>query len=309
MNKKIPRHAKDIIQKIVADQFQDALLQWYGLELPRITGALPTHIPEITIQERILDYVFALEDGTLMHIEFQSKISKLDRFAHYSLALATHHQRLVRTIIVYLGNVEKAPDTVRYGSVFFSVTNVYLAHMDGQRVSKRLKSKIQTEQTWNACDMLDLTFLPFMKHASKTPAERAHFAASLAQRLPYPQSLYATALIAGLTGATTDSHVLKSIKEVIRMNQLIRELEQEAIQRGWQTGYNEGREEGREEGHLEAAIAIIASLLAQKFGSVPTHIWDRLRRVDYAILVQELPAFIMASETFEDITSWLSRQS
>ena len=53
---------KDIVSKILAENFKSKSLGVYGLDLPRIVRALPTNLPEISANELRIDHIFELED-------------------------------------------------------------------------------------------------------------------------------------------------------------------------------------------------------------------------------------------------------
>ena len=49
---------KDVMSKILAENFKDKSLKVYGLDLPKIKGILPTNLPEIHVNEMKLDNSF-----------------------------------------------------------------------------------------------------------------------------------------------------------------------------------------------------------------------------------------------------------
>ncbi|MEW5953343.1 MAG: hypothetical protein AB1815_06280, partial [Bacillota bacterium] len=65
----VTRQANDVIMKAVAETFKDRTLKIFGLNTPRITAVIPTVLPVVEIKENRTDYIFLLEDNTLLHLE------------------------------------------------------------------------------------------------------------------------------------------------------------------------------------------------------------------------------------------------
>lgn len=55
---------KDIMSKILVEQFKGKPLKVYGLNLPDIVNAEPTNLPAVEANELRLDNLFHLADGT-----------------------------------------------------------------------------------------------------------------------------------------------------------------------------------------------------------------------------------------------------
>lgn len=243
----IPRNAKDIIQKVLADVLKDTLVEWFGLDIPSIVSVLPSHLPTVEIHDRTVDSIFVTADEQLLHLEFQStSIPSLDRFAHYALTLATTHRKKVRTIVIYTAPIDTAPEEIDYGSVKLTVHNILIAKKDGQSTWARLQNT--PAEIWTTHDDLDLAFLPFMCDPTTTAKQRAIHAVEHLLNLPVGHRRFAGALIAGMTSTFLDPTVVKLIKEAIKMNELIRQLEEEAIERGLSKGFQQGIQEGVQQG-------------------------------------------------------------
>lgn len=239
MDDSISREAKDLVQKMIADVFQSSLTEWYGLSDMRIIATRPSAVPLISVQEHLLDRVFELADHSLLHLEFQStREHTLYRFYRCAVVLTLQYQQPIRTVVVYLVPMRDAPTRLDLGSVDYSVQNISIADKDGHAIWERLRTL--PPDGWSEGDVLDLAFFPFMEDP-RPQAERAMLAARLAGTIPGGMGRLASAFIVGLTSSLVEPDVLKSLKEVIRMNDLITELEREAIARGWHgKGYRTG---------------------------------------------------------------------
>ena len=59
----------DVIFKYLTEMFEDKALTFYGLETPPIVRAEKTDLPNIRVDERLMDFVFLLADGSYLHLE------------------------------------------------------------------------------------------------------------------------------------------------------------------------------------------------------------------------------------------------
>ena len=101
-------------------------------------------MPIVQVREKSTDIVFLLEDGTLLHIEFQSTYSKNDiiRFAIYDILLYERHGRLIKTVIIYSSDVMGVSADLDTGSLIFNPQVVLFADYDGNVICKELETKL-----------------------------------------------------------------------------------------------------------------------------------------------------------------------
>ena len=161
----ISGHNNDIIMKATAEMFKDKTLEVFGLKTAKIIDIMPTVLPIVEAREKRVDFVFLLEDETLLHLEFQTTISDdlLRRIAFYGARIVDRHNRVVNTAIIYSGRIESAPDLLQKGSLTYQVTNIYLKGMDGDEEYRRIKAKLDKGETLEESDLMKLIFLPLMK--------------------------------------------------------------------------------------------------------------------------------------------------
>ncbi len=308
----IPRTAKDVVQKLIADVHMNALTSWYGLSDVDVVDVLPSSVPTVSIHEHLLDRVFLTASGEVLHVEFQSDPeTDLHRFLTYAVALIDRYQCRIRTVVVYLYPAPQVPSRYDRGSVVFDVENVMIAEKSGPVTWKRLSRLVAEE--WTDSDILDLTFYPFMDDV-ETRAERAVKAAQLATILPRPMQRRVVAMILGLTSTFLDKEVIHLVKGVLEMNDLIRELEEEAIQRGltigeskgFEEGKKTGLEEGRQEGRQEGTLAALHMFIIARFGSIPATIAPILLELTEEQMLQVIRE-ISKIETVDALQSLLER--
>lgn len=285
MDSSIPRHARDVIQKLLADLFKDGLAQWLGVPELRIESRLPAEVSTLAFNNQVLDHVFLTHTDCLFHLEFQSdKERQLYRFLTYAAALVTAHHKPVETMVLYLYQEPNAPDYLDLHSLLFTVDNVFVAKMPGDTVWERLV-RLPGDR-WTDADFLDLAFYPFMR-SEFSLLERAIRAAKLANLLPTPGSEIAGAAVVGLTCSFVDPEVVNLIQGVIRVNDLITALENDAIERGWA----KGMQQGMQEGIRRDRVHVIMVLTDNRIGEIPDPLAKHIAGLDadkWCVVIRQL---------------------
>ena len=94
-----------------------------------------------------------------------------------------------------------------------------------------------------------------MRFAQRTQEEAFDQVIALTRKIPneYEQN-YVTALILGLSGRLLTENQQQRFKEVMRMTDIVREIEKEALEKGLQ----QGRQEGEQRKALEVALNLLA---------------------------------------------------
>jgi hypothetical protein len=162
----ITHNSQDIIFKKMSELFKDETLKYYELNLPKIISVKPTELPVINVSDRNMDFVFELEDNSLLHLEFQTTWKKADllRFAQYDIALYQKERRKINTVVIYSGKYESAENELDMGSIKYKVQQVFMIKYDGIKRYKEIKGKIEKEEPLTDKDLMDLVFLPLMKN-------------------------------------------------------------------------------------------------------------------------------------------------
>jgi hypothetical protein len=153
----------------------------------KIKELINVELPAVEVTGSSADFVFLLEDETYLHFEFQSASNKNDilRFAEYDIRLYKRDGRRVITVIIYTADVKQADDGINIGTLVYNPQRVMMYEYDGDKTLAELAAKIEAGQDITDVDMLNLVFLPLMRHS----VERGELAAKsvqLAQRIPDP---------------------------------------------------------------------------------------------------------------------------
>ena len=83
----IAHQNKDIIFKILSENYKNKSLAVYGLDLPPIKEALPTNLPAVQLDEKRADNIFLLENDTILLLEYESSsdAKNLIKYGHLIL--------------------------------------------------------------------------------------------------------------------------------------------------------------------------------------------------------------------------------
>lgn len=278
----ISGHNKDIIMKATAEMFKDGTLEMLGLKTARIVDIMPTVLPVVEAAEKRVDFVFLLEDETLLHLEFQATVPEdlLRWVAFYGARIVERHNRDVNTAIIYSGRIENAPDQLQKGSLTYKATNVYLKNMDGDMEYNRMKAKNEQGEALDETDLQKLIFLPLMK--SKQPeTEMAIQAAELAKASKNKHTSFAIGAIVAITDKFLPEEYKKRLLEVLRMTQIEQWLREE----GREEGLKEGELKGKLEGKLEAAKnALLEGLEPQTVAKITGLPLETIQKIKAEIL-------------------------
>ncbi len=242
--------------KATAEMFKDKTVEILGLKTARIVDIMPTVLPVVEAREKRVDFVFLLEDETLLHLEFQTTVPEdlLRRAAFYGARIVERHNRDVNTAMIYSGRIQNAPDLLNRGSLTYKVTNVYLKDMDGDAEYNRIKNKINREEPLNEADLQKLIFLPLMK--SKQPeTEMTIQVAELAKASKSPHTNFAIGALVAITDKFLPEEYKRRLLEVLRMTQIEQWLREE--------GLKEGLKEGMKEGEMKAKLETARNALLE----------------------------------------------
>jgi len=139
--------------------------------LAPIRRPLPTELPQLALHLERLDRVFELEDGGILHLEFQARLQQADflRFLHYALALLQAYPGRKIWLVVLCGpGVRLAPLPMHLGELPYSQHYILLGNQDGEAILARLRMLATSGAAWAESDRLDLYLLLLMRHQRDT---------------------------------------------------------------------------------------------------------------------------------------------
>ncbi|HEY5562126.1 MAG TPA: hypothetical protein VIK72_10295 [Clostridiaceae bacterium] len=141
--KEIAYQNNDIILKYMSAAFKDVVLDFYGLKTAKIKAVISTELPVLDVSEEAMDFVFLLEDDSILHLEFQTtnKKDNLARFLLYDARLYKKDKKDINTAVIYSAEIEHAIGSIDIGSISYQVSNVYMKAFNGDDIFMIYKAK------------------------------------------------------------------------------------------------------------------------------------------------------------------------
>ncbi len=295
---------EDIVFKCVSRILGNDLVRAYGLNPCRIVGPAPTELPRVPLERR-LDYLFRLDDGSLLHLEFQSAPTKLERFMVYDVLLCERDRRKVRTVVVYTGGITRAEDCLDYGCFVYKVKNVFMSAFDGDAARLTAASALRDRGRLSGRQRLDLIFSPLMRQ-KMAPGEAVLAALEVAAEIgDDDDQAFCQAAILGLGDKFLAGDLRKKIREALGMNRFVEMLLEEGLEKGLEKGLERGRAEGKAEGKAEDILL----LLGNRFGQPAPALQEAVRREKQENRLTDLLLAAAGVGSLEEFEALLSEET
>ena len=108
---------KDVGSKWFGETMRNRSLSVYGIDVPKIVDVRPTNLPAIETNEKRMDNLFLLEDGSYALLDYESdyRVGNKVKYAGYVLRLLRRLQKegvditrlRIRIIVIYTADVTK----------------------------------------------------------------------------------------------------------------------------------------------------------------------------------------------------------
>lgn len=250
---KIPRQHKDIALRSLSVTFKDEMISFLEMQFPKVIDVVQTSVPLIEVKDRGMDANFLLEDGTILHLEFESKPlteEDLVRFGHYDLELYRQRKQQIRRVIVFTPDVKQSLTGLDIGSLVQKQAAVYLGQdYDGDLTFEELKEKLVKEEPLKSRDKLNIILLPMMKSNKSSRSLRAlELTYLLKSYCKDDLGYYLIGAMVATNYGCIEEPEKKIIQEVLKMAQPFQDLYEDFKQKGVEEGRKEGLEKGRQEG-------------------------------------------------------------
>ena len=201
----IAHQNKDIIFKILSENYKNKTLAVYGLDLPPIKEALPTNLPALQVDEKRSDNIFLLEDDSILIQEYESSgdAKNLIKYGHYAFRVAEANQsggklRKVTIAVIYTGDIVSAADRLDIGCMQLRVQQVFLSGYDGASIYAGLERKVRSGEALTDEDVMRFIILPLTAKEGKQ--ELIESAVSLAKEVS--DEAKQSFIVAGILAAT-----------------------------------------------------------------------------------------------------------
>ncbi|MDA1675616.1 hypothetical protein [Bacillus cereus group sp. TH152-1LC] len=172
----VERKNKDSGQKILFTDVKggERLLEYFGLHYAPVLKPGPQEFPKRkewdSPAERTIDNCFFLEDGSILHLEYQVKylIKDLKRWYDYDKRLIEAFGVKVYTCVIYIEDypLEKRETSLDYGTMKYKFDAIFLPDLDGRELLKQIKGKIYTNKEITKAEEIALTYIPYMNNGN-----------------------------------------------------------------------------------------------------------------------------------------------
>jgi hypothetical protein len=298
-------HNYDKVFKEAFSIFNHKVLDFLGIDLPKIERFLETEFTEIETQGNRMDLNFLLEDRSILHLEEEVALSKNDiiRYAAYDLKLYARYGTSINTVVLCVNKVSKVNTYIDAGSFKYSVHALDMSERDADNKLHELKQKLRNDQEINE---LEIVFLPLMK-SKKEKVELLKEAIELEKQLNIDnmtkEKIVAMTLVAADKMVERDQ--LKNIWEEIKMLKIIDFAREKGIEEGMERGMEKGMERGMEKGMEKGMSNILLLQLAKKFKKIPEEYQEKIKKLD-PVTLNTLAMDIFEIKELKELEKYLS---
>jgi hypothetical protein len=226
---------KDILFKVLSENYENKSFEALGLKLPKIKKVLPTNLPKISAKELRADGLFILENDVALILDYESKVKNENfiKYLDYALAvLKTHFKsEKIKDIIIaviYTGDIKSAPNEWNFESLKLNIKQVFLSEFDADMLYSELKRKVELGEKLSDEELIRFIILPLTERKRSKKQELMEKSISLAKEISdEEQQLFILAGILVATDKFINKDYLRSIKEWISMTKISRLYEKE----------------------------------------------------------------------------------
>jgi hypothetical protein len=279
--KEISYQNYDIVFKYATQILQGKMLDFLGLHTAPIAEVVPTELPYIEARRINEDYIFRLQDDTLLHLEYQSTLALDDivRFMIYDARLYEQYKKPIKTAVIIWGDLNTSDiGEINAGSITYRADIIKVEIENPELVLEEENTKIQKNEE---PDIAKIVFLPVMCGKNKVKditLKTIETIKKMKNRQSEIDQLIATVII--LADKLLDEQTIEKLWEEFKMLNVFKYAEERGKKEGFQEGIEEGIEKGIEKGMVETII----KQLCKKLGDLPQEYKERIIGQDKATL-------------------------
>lgn len=238
---------EDKILKTAAQFFGEDLLPIMGIK-GTIRYVVPTE--QIHLEARRLeeDFNFAMEDGTLRYLEFESDsiaIKDLRRFREYEAYMSMSYQAPVITTVICTSNVRVLKDSLTEGINSYQVEVVRMKNHDADWVFEKVEECFFQNKPLTKEELLQVLLTPLMS-GGMTIKERIfrglEIIRAVQSELEQEKLRRMESVLYALAVKLLEKGDLEQVKERFGMTVLGQMLMEDGVKKGIQEGVKEGLE-------------------------------------------------------------------
>ncbi len=238
MSEGITYHNKDILFKILSQTYKEKSFSAYGLDLPPIRELLPTNLPRISANEKDVDNLFLLEDGTYAIVDYEAEYKRLNKvkYLNYVARVLEKYYKEdgnfnLRLIVIYTGDVKSAEATFETSCVTLRTEQAFLVHIDGEAAFEAIRRKIDSGISLEDDDLMKLVILPLTVSGSEGKQAMLERVVVLAEQIADEgQRIFALSGVIVASDKFIDREYSEQIRRRINMTKIGQLYEKEKIE-------------------------------------------------------------------------------
>ena len=231
---------KDILFKILGQTYKEKSFAAYGIDLPRIRELLPTDLPKISANEKSIDNLFLLEDGTYAIVDYESayrRISKIKYLNYIARVMEKYYKEdekfNLRLIVIYTGDVDYAEPDLETACFTLHTEQAFLVHIDGEATLRGIQEKLQSGISLDNDDLMKLVILPLTVPGSEGKQKMLETVVELAEQLQdEEQRIFILSGVIVASDRFIEKEYMEQVRRRINMTQIGQMYEKEKIEYG-----------------------------------------------------------------------------
>ncbi len=238
MSEGIVYQNKDILFKILGQTYKEKSFAAYGIDLPPIRELLPTDLPKIAANEKSIDNLFLLEDGTYAIVDYESVYKKANKIKYLNYIARIMEKYFkedetfnLRLIVIYTSDVQSAEPTLETDCFTLRTEQAFLSHIDGEAAFDEIQGKLQSGIPLADDDLMRLVILPLTVPGSEGKQEMLEKVVDLAEQITdEEQRIFTLSGVIVASDKFINREYLDQIRRRISMTQLGQLYEKEKIE-------------------------------------------------------------------------------
>lgn len=238
MSEGIAYQNKDILFKILGQTYKEKSFAAYGIDLPPIRELLPTNLPKISANEKDIDNLFLLDDGTYAIVDYESEFKKLNKikYLNYIARVMEKYYRKdenfnLRLVVIYTGDVKNAEPVFETNCITLRMEQAFLSHIDGEATFDTIRQKISSGTPLEDDDLMKLVILPLTVPSTEGKQTMLEKVVDLAEQVKdNEQQIFILSGVIVASDKFINREYLDQIRRRINMTQLGQMYEKEKIE-------------------------------------------------------------------------------
>ena len=238
MSEGIAYQNKDILFKILGQTYKGKSFAAYGINLPPIRELLPTSLPKISANEKDIDNLFLLEDGTYAIVDYESELKKLNKikYLNYIARVMEKYYKEdenfnLRMVVIYTGDVKSAEPVFETNCITLRMEQAFLSHRDGEAAFDTIRQKVGSGTPLEDDDLMKLVILPLTIPGTEGKQVMLERVVELAEQVKdNEQQIFILSGVIVASDKFISREYLEQIRRKINMTQLGQMYEKEKIE-------------------------------------------------------------------------------